>query len=286
MKVKIVKESNHINSNKREITLKLLAPCLALLILTTPAVADKAGGQLLEPIDVELMVERILLERSELVLQVLADNPVLLANLVDRANNIRSTRAQEALWLSEMENPKVPVIDTARPVRGNDQAPVTIVEYSDFECPYCQAASATLHEILADYGSSVRLVYKHNPLTFHASAEPAARYFEAISLQSEEQAWIFHDRLFEEQQRLEEGSDVLERIAALLPIDQTRLVRDLDSELVARRIQADKEEAQAFGFDGTPAFVINGVSVVGNQSRQTFDEIIDLVIQKSAAAVR
>ena len=69
--------------------------------------------------------------------------------------------------------------------------------------------SPTLQEVLTAYGDAVRLVYKHNPLSFHATAEPAARYFEAIALQSEEQAWRFHDLVFQQQRSLSRGVEAL-----------------------------------------------------------------------------
>lgn len=256
----------------------------SLALLAPPLMAQQAINDSTTQQTVESAVEQVLLTRPEWLLQVLEDNPVRLAELVERAESIRNARAQEAIWLAELSDPKVAKIAEERPIRGNRQAPVTIVEYSDFQCPYCQAASATMHALLADYDGTVRFIYKHNPLAFHSMAEPAARYFEAIALQSEEQAWIFHDRLFEEQQRMDEGDALLQELSEKLDIDQQTLAQDLVSEAVLARLQADRQEAQAFAFDGTPAFLINGVSVIGNQPREVFDDIISLVIQHSSAS--
>jgi protein-disulfide isomerase len=178
---------------------------------------------------------------------------------------------------------KVATVAGDRPIRGARKAPITVVEYSDFECPYCKAVSPTLQEVLAAYGEKVRLVYKHNPLSFHATAEPAARYFEAIALQSEEQAWRFHDLVFQQQRSLSRGVEALKEMASELEIDQARLERDLQSDTVTQRLAADRAEAEQFGFDGTPAFLINGVSIVGNHPKRDFDRIIRNMLQKPQA---
>ena len=231
-------------------------------------------------------VEQLLRDRPELVLSVLENHPVLVADLVERAGEIRKEKIVEEQWRRELANPKTPSIAADRPVRGSRAAPVTIVEYSDFQCPYCESASRTIRKILAEHGGAVRYVYKHNPLPFHAAAEPAARYFEAIALQSEEQAWQFHDRVFEQQQSLSGGEDALREIASALDIDQARLTRDLSSPAVAERLRLDQEEAQKFGFDGTPAFLVNGVSLIGNQPSEDFDRVIRFFTPERHATVR
>jgi protein-disulfide isomerase len=231
-------------------------------------------------------VEQVLREQPDLVLSVLANNPVLVADLVERAGEIRKARAEEAQWQRDLAHPKTPVIAADRPMRGSRAAPVTIVEYSDFQCPYCESAARTLRKILAEQGDAVRFVYKHNPLPFHAAAEPAARYFEAIALQNEAQAWRFHDLVFEQQQSLAGGEDALRQIAARLSIDQARLVRDLDSDIVAERVRMDRAEAEQFGFDGTPAFLVNGVPLIGNRPEEDFNRIIQLLAPPRQAMAR
>ncbi len=236
--------------------------------------------------DLKNAVEEILRQHPNLILRALEHDPVVLADLVERGTGLRKSKMEEAQWQAELANPKVPQVAENRPIRGERQAPVTIVEYSDFECPYCRAVAPTLQELLSEYGESVRLVYKHNPLSFHATAEPAARYFEAIALQSEEQAWRFHDMVFQQQRNLSRGVEVLREIAADLEIDHERMRRDLESDQVTQRIAADRAEASQFGFDGTPAFVINGVSLIGNHPKRDFDRIIKKILPETQAMVR
>jgi protein-disulfide isomerase len=236
--------------------------------------------------EIKSVIERVLVQHPELILRVLEQDPVVLADLVERGAELRKAKVEEAQWQAEMAHPKVPQIAEDRPVRGARKASITVVEYSDFECPYCGAVSPTLRDVLSTYGDRIRLVYKHNPLSFHATAEPAARYFEAIALQSEEHAWRFHDLVFQQQRSLSRGVEALQEIAAALNIDHARLQQDLQSETVTQRIAADRAEAEQFGFDGTPAFVINGVSLIGNRPQRDFDRIIKKMLPETPAMVQ
>ena len=229
-------------------------------------------------------VQRVLREHPTLILNALEKEPLALADLLERAARLREARSEQERRLAELRNPKSPALDDERPVRGNPRAPVTIVEYSDFECPFCGSASSTVKAVLRQYEGAVRFVYKHNPLSFHPMAEPAARYFEAIAMQGREQAWHFHDQVFAQQKELSRGEKTLEGIAASMEIDRQRLERDLHSETVNRRLAADSEEAARFGFDGTPAFLINGVSLIGSRPKKDFDEIIRQFVAGSIGA--
>ena len=173
--------------------------------------------------DIKALVEETLRQHPDLILRALEHDPVVLADLVNRGSELRKARAEERQWQAEMANPKVPTVAEDRPIRGARKAPITVVEYSDFECPYCRAVSPAIQEVLSTYGDQVRFIYKHNPLSFHATAEPAARYFEAIALQSEEQAWRFHDLVFQQQRNLSRGVEALKEIASELNIDHARL---------------------------------------------------------------
>ena len=238
--------------------------------------ANSSNSASVSPAELQAAMKTMLEEHPELILEVLEKHEIAIADLVERGMSERARVAEQQRILAELENPFKPVLDVSRPMRGPLHAPVTIVEYSDFECPYCGAAYFTLKEILRNHEGSVRFVYKHNPLAMHPMAEPAARYFEAIALQDHDQAWKFHDELFIQQHLLENGEEGLKAIVTSLAIDQQRLDKDLNSELVDRRIAQDRGEAEAFGFDGTPAFLINGVSLIGNRPEQDFLNIIQM----------
>ncbi|GJL53445.1 MAG: hypothetical protein NPIRA02_05770 [Nitrospirales bacterium] len=226
------------------------------------------------------VVKSVLREHPEVILEALEEKPVALANLVQQAAIEKAVRVKEEQRRTELKNPKVADIDVERPIRGNPQASITIVEYSDFECPFCGSASSTVKQVLEQYGEDVRFVYKHNPLNFHPMAEPAARYFEAIAMQDVEEAWRFHDLVFEQQELLTDGEPVLKAIVASLNIDEQKLEQDLKGDTVEQRLYLDREEAARFGFDGTPAFLINGVSLMGSQPMEDFQEIIQMFMSE------
>lgn len=261
----------------------ILAMLLVILISGPEQTQAQTSDLQSSSTDIKSLIEDTFRQHPDLILRALEDNPVLLADLVERGTEIRKARMEEARWQAELTNPKVAAIAEDRPIRGMRQAPITIVEYSDFECPYCRAVSSTLWEVLASYGDQVRLIYKHNPLSFHATAEPAARYFEAIALQSEKEAWRFHDRVFEQQRNLARGVEALNEMIADLAIDREQMEQDLQSDIVTQRIAADRAEAERFGFDGTPAFLINGISLIGNHPKRDFERIIGNLLQKPQA---
>ena len=167
-----------------------------------------------------------------------------------------------------------------RIVRGNPSTVVTIVEYTDFQCPYCALGAKTVSAVMERYPGKVKLIVRHVPLPFHPMAMPAALYFEAIALQSPEKAWQYYDRLFAEPRRLGEGEECLKRVAMEQGLDMARLEKDVRSPAVYKKIAEDKKAFEDAGFDGVPAFVINGKVLVGAQPPARFHAIIDEILKK------
>lgn len=162
--------------------------------------------------------------------------------------------------------------------RGPAAASVTIVEYTDFQCPYCRSAASVVEEILARYPGKMRLVLKHYPLEFHPMALPAALYFEALRVQDPNMAWLFSRRIFAGQERLKEGEAFLRRTAADLGADLARLDAAISSPALRQKIAADIREADDFGFDGVPAFIVNGRLLEGAPSREDLIILIDALL--------
>lgn len=177
---------------------------------------------------------------------------------------------------AEFANPLKPEIDETRVIFGKKDAPVTIVEYSDFQCPYCGRGYQTVKQVLKEYDGKVRVIFKHLPLDFHPMALPAAKYFEAIAKQSHEKAEKFHDMVFENQGMLKDkGEAYFDEVAKKIGADVKKAKADAKSEEIAKRIEADTEEAKKFNISGTPGFIINGVSLRGAYPFPAFKEIID-----------
>ena len=103
--------------------------------------------------------------------------------------------------------------------RGNKDAPITLVEYSDFQCPYCSRGYKTVLSLLDKYKDKIRFVYKHLPLSFHPQAMITSQYYEALRLQSAEKAFKFHDKVYDEQKKLENGESFLKEVAKSVGAD-------------------------------------------------------------------
>ena len=139
---------------------------------------------------------------------------------------------------------------------GSDDAPVTLVEFGDYECPYCAAAHPMVQEIQRTLGPDLRFVFRNFPLAqIHPHAQRAAEAAEAAGAQ--DQFWGMHDLLFENQDALEE-SDLL-RYAAALSLDGDRFARELSAGLYTDRVRRDFRSGVKSGVNGTPTFFINGV---------------------------
>ncbi len=162
------------------------------------------------------------------------------------------------------------------PVRGPADAWVTVVEFSDFQCPYCAQAHATLATVLPEFGSDVRLVYKHFPLSFHARARPTA--VASVCAQAQGLFWPFHDLVFARWAALMNGPDfegTLAQVAADAGVEPTawRACRaDPASDAV---VSADAALGSRMGVTATPTFAVNGVPIVGAAPAADFRAAIE-----------
>lgn len=169
------------------------------------------------------------------------------------------------------------VIGTA-PTRGNENAPVTIVEWSDFQCPFCNRVTPTLAQIRDEYGDRVRFAFKHMPLSIHPQAMGAHVAAEAANRQGK--FWEMHDRIFENQRDL--AAETLDGYASEMGLDMDQFRRDLKAADIAKRIKDDLAQAQKLGVTGTPSFFINGKFLSGAQPFASFKRQIDEALEKSS----
>ena len=171
----------------------------------------------------------------------------------------------------ELDPPRTPVeIVEGDPVSGPDVAPVQIVEFSDFQCPFCQRLTDTLDRLKAEYGDEIRLVFKDFPLPNHAQAFKAAEAGLCANVQG--QFWALHDAMFSKQDELE--VEDLKRHAGELGMDQGAFDACLDSGRFAEQVNADMRHGQALGVQSTPTVFINGRAVMGAAPYEVFEEIV------------
>lgn len=239
-------------------------------------------------------VEKILSDNPDILFKVMENNP---DKFIQTAQNAaRKARPQpgqgredeQAQLEAEFKNPKNPQVEESRLV-GSKDAPITIVEYTDLQCPFCARGAATLSELVKMYEGKVKIVIKHLPLPMHPQAKPAAAYYEAIALStSPAKAYEWGNEVFKKQNELKgpELDKFMDSVAKGLKIDVKKVRATLKSKAteIEDRITADTQEAQQYGFQGTPGFLINGVSLRGAYPLPMFKQIIDRHLSSQAGA--
>lgn len=187
-----------------------------------------------------------------------------------------ATDSGPVLGVSEddpVERLDVPV-SNVMPQRGRADAPVTIVEFSDFECPFCNAVLPSLREVEETYGDKVRIVWRNQPLPIHPHAQLAAEAaLEAHAQGGNAKFWAMHDKLFANRDALTRAD--LDRYAGELGLNAATFKIALDSHTHAEAIKSDMGDAVRVGVRGTPAFFINGRVLVGAKPTVAFKELID-----------
>lgn len=186
-------------------------------------------------------------------------------------------RAGVEILLPEPPRPSMAGDD---PVAGPANAPVTLVAYSDFHCPFCVRAYPTVKQLQAKYKDRLRLVFKDYPLDIHPQAAKAAEGGSCALEQGK--FWEYHDKVFENPKS--QTVPEVKRLAAALGLDATRFNECLDSGKYTAEWQADMAEGQKLGVNGTPTFFANGRMFVGAKSLEEMSKIVDEEISKAGGA--
>jgi len=215
---------------------------------------------------------------------IIAGSLVFLGTQIGSANNNANIQGQIARSPQEQAQPK-----TAKASEDNDafmgdkNAPITIIEFSDYQCPFCRKFyNETLPQIKEKYINTgkVKLVYRDFPLSFHKDAAPAAVAAEcARDQKGNETYFAYHDLIFEGQNKLGQGTvniprDSLISYAQDLNLNMSKFEKCLDEQKYKQEVNQDLQDGIASGVEGTPGFFINGISVEGAQPFETFDQII------------
>lgn len=232
----------------------------------------------------EVFVAAIAAERA-------AIEPLLAAGLsAGAAYSARVTQNLAALPAEPAPAPRPDVPDPSEimwvpidhsPTKGPDDALVTIIVFSEFQCPFCSRVIPTLDAIGEEFGDSVRFVFKHKPLAFHEFADGAARA--AIAAQNQGAFWAYHDHLFANQSALDEAS--LLAVAEGLELDMERFVADMASGETQALIDVDIALADRLAARGTPTFFINGIRLRGAQPLAAFQDVVSSQLEVARAAI-
>jgi protein-disulfide isomerase len=189
--------------------------------------------------------------------------------MVDYYDGLKKEMGIEVV-MPPYEAPKV-AVDATGPSKGPSAAPITIVEFSDFECPYCSKAEPTVKALLAKYPDKIRLVYRDFPLPMHPRAPKAAEAAHCAGDQGK--YWEMHEKLFANSQKLEVTD--LKAYARTVGVDGAKFDRCLDSDEKKPVVEKNKKAGEDAGVTGTPAFFINGRPISGAQPLEAFTAIVD-----------
>ena len=175
----------------------------------------------------------------------------------------------------QLDSDLIPIDDS--PIKGDGDAPVTIVEFVSMECPFCARSSETIDELLENRPDDVRVVTKHFPLGMQPEAEPAARAVEAAARQGDAEFWAMQKALYH---HIDNYGDVpMEELGAAiaeeLGMDVDQFRTDFNDDAIADAVEADRQLGQELGVRGTPYFLINGAELSGAQPLEDFDQIVD-----------
>jgi protein-disulfide isomerase len=196
--------------------------------------------------------------------------------ILDKIREIRTQKARSAYIKALHAETTVavllapPVVKVNAPSLGSDKAAVTLVEFADYECPYCQKVAPDVKKLKADFGDKLTLTYKDFPLPMHARAEKAAEATRCASKQGK--YWELHDEIFRSK---ELDVDQLKAQARALKLDATEFDKCLDSGEEAAVVETDRKEGARLGINGTPAFFINGHFLSGAVDYAALREIVE-----------
>lgn len=223
-------------------------------------------------------IQQILKDNPEIIFEILEKNRMQLLEITNQAARERVKIEQEKQIKSELKNPKKPEIGPNRPILGNPDAPITIVEYSDFLCSYCAIAARTIKNLRELYPDKVRIIFKHKPANTNSLI--VALYFEAIAKQNPAKAWEFADKVFAQQDEIENEGSII-NIALSVGVNKDQITQIIEKKDLFKIIEKDKKEASKFGIKATPVFLVNGIKLTGAVSLELFDHVISLIEKKT-----
>jgi protein-disulfide isomerase len=165
------------------------------------------------------------------------------------------------------------------PALGPEDAPVTLVEFTDFECPFCSRGNTTIHQLMDANPGKIRLYFRHYPLPFHQNAKLAHQAAEAAKIQGIDKFWAMYDLLFANQRKADKTTgldrDSILGYAQQIGLDMAKFQADLDSDAVIKIVEADIQAGSAAGVNGTPHFLLNGTELSGAQPLPAFQAALD-----------
>ena len=242
-------------------------------------------------------LQKVMEEHPEILYAVMKKDPAKFIDVVNEVAEAAKGQKEQQQFEEGFKNPMVPEITDNRTIDGAKDAAITVVEYSDFQCPYCERGHTTMGELLAAYPGKVRVIFKNYPIErIHPQAMKVSKIYEAIGTKDREKASKFKHEIFANQEFLNPSDAdqkssksreaVMAKYSARVDADLDKMIKGLglnpgeikkisETEEIAALIKKDQEEAQKFGFSGTPGYLVNGVAVRGAYPIDHFKQIVD-----------
>ena len=223
----------------------------------------------------------VLKEDPRIVLDVIRDNPLELQKVILAGQKKAYEETIGKIRSDELKSPKSPVIGQhLQPLPEFTQnAPVTIVVYSNFQCPNCAQAIKTVEKLMKKYPGKLKVYYKHTTGNSNLAFQQALA-FEATLIQSPAKAWLLHDYMYENMAVIRtDGLAAIFPFAKEIKIDLKRYSQDMSSQVVLDRLRSDHEENLLFKIKYTPTIMINGISVIGTQPLKEYTDLIDSALK-------
>ena len=223
-------------------------------------------------------LRELLQKEPDLVLNILRDNSEVVLEAAQQGSTVRRKKAALVQWEQDAKTPKKYATDTLAQ-RGPAKAPVTIVVYSDFTCPYCRQADAVLEELYPAYKDKVRIIFKPLPKETPIS-QSAAKYSLAAFMQDKDKGWNYYRALFAGVSDLDRDCETfLKALAVREGLDMKRLTADAAGPKVKAQMDADSKEADALEIPGTPYFLVNDLVIRGYVPKEIFAYAIDTALK-------
>lgn len=216
-------------------------------------------------------------EVQKIIREYVKDNSGEMAEAI-QAYFMKKQRDQQGAKLKDSLKNRVDVPIDGSPTLGPESAQITIVEFSDFQCPFCARASGTIDALKKKYGDNMRLVFKHFPLDFHKQAKEAS--YAAMAAGKQGKFWEFRSILLKRQAQwgVPSPQSVFVKYAEELKLDVNKFKTDITDKAFIKQVDDDMALGKKLGVSGTPAFFVNGAMISGAQPQENFEKIITALL--------
>lgn len=250
---------------------RILMAVFALLLLI-PQSASAATPEL------NAQIESILRENPDILLDIIRENSEQVLVALREGNSKAKIAAMKAQWKQDVAVTKK-VATSNRAIRGNVDAPVTIIAFSDFTCPYCERAAFTLNSLMSHYGKTVRFIFKNYPLASHENSRLASQYFVAANNLDSGKAWKLYDEFFANREALmAEGEPFMKKAAKKVGLDPEKLAEEARTASVNAIIDEDMADAKGLELEGTPYFLVNNILIRGALPLDLYSEAVEIAL--------